>query len=211
MLTIGIFGAGGFAREVMSWASKPSETGVADWVFVTRDGGPDVNGYRNLAEREFANLAGVRKFAVAIGNSVRRQEIIERALSYASPISLFAPSCFLGDAVDIGPNAVLSPFTMLTANVRIGDNFQANIYSYVAHDCVLGDHVTLAPGAKINGNVHVGHHAYIGTGAIIRDGTPERPIVIGEGAIVGMGAVVTRSVPAGATVVGNPARPREGS
>jgi len=42
---------------------------------------------------------------------------------------------------------------------------------------------------------------------MIRQGTPERPIVIGEGAIVGMGAVVTKSVAPYTTVFGNPAKP----
>ena len=46
-----------------------------------------------------------------------------------------------------------------------------------------------------------------GTGAILRQGKPNKPLLIGRGAIVGMGAVVTRDVPPGVTVVGNPARP----
>ncbi len=58
-----------------------------------------------------------------------------------------------------------------------------------------------------NGNVTVEDHAYIGAGAILRQGQPGQPLVIGRGAVVGMGAVVTRSVPPGVTVVGNPARP----
>ncbi len=41
---------------------------------------------------------------------------------------------------------------------------------------------------------------------MIKQGTPNQPLVIGQGAVVGMGAVVTKSVPAGVTVVGNPAR-----
>jgi acetyltransferase-like isoleucine patch superfamily enzyme len=77
----------------------------------------------------------------------------------------------------------------------------------VAHDCIIGDFVTFAPAVKCNGNVIVEDHAYVGTGAIIRQGTPNKPIVIGRGAVVGMGAVVTRSVAPGATVVGSPARP----
>jgi acetyltransferase-like isoleucine patch superfamily enzyme len=54
--------------------------------------------------------------------------------------------------------------------------------------------------------VHVGDGAYIGTGAVLRQGTPDKPLVIGEGAVVGMGAVVTKDVAPRATVVGNPAR-----
>ncbi len=71
---------------------------------------------------------------------------------------------------------------------------------------MIGDFVTFAPGVKCNGNIHIQAHAYIGAGAVIKQGTPDQPLVIGSGAIVGMGAVVTKSVPAGVTVVGNPAR-----
>ena len=84
--------------------------------------------------------------------------------------------------------------------------FHANLYSYVEHDCVIGNYVTFAPGVKCNGNIHIHDHAYIGSGAVIKQGTADHPLIIGYGAVVGMGAVVTKSVPAGATVVGNPAR-----
>ena len=59
---------------------------------------------------------------------------------------------------------------------------------------------------KCNGNIVIEDFAYIGSGAVIRQGKPGAPLVIGRGATVGMGAVVTRNVPAGAIVVGNPAR-----
>ncbi len=130
--------------------------------------------------------------------------MIERG---ASPFSITALNSISLDHNEIGEGAILCPYTTLTANAKIGKYFHANIYSYVAHDCIIGDYVTFAPDVHCNGNVIIEDHAYIGTGAIIKQGLPDKPLVIGKGAIVGMGAVVTKSVPAYQTVVGNPARP----
>jgi acetyltransferase-like isoleucine patch superfamily enzyme len=125
----------------------------------------------------------------------------------AIPFEVRASNAVELDANTIGEGAILCPFVTITSNARIGRFFHANIYSYVAHDCVVGDFVTFAPRVHCNGSVVIEDYAYIGTGAVLRQGTPDRPLVIGRGAVVGMGAVVTKSVAPGTTVVGNPAAP----
>lgn len=103
----------------------------------------------------------------------------------------------------------MSDYSIITSDAKIGSSFHANIYSYIAHDCLIGDYVTLAPRVSVNGRVHIGDHVYIGTGATILPGTADAPLVIGEGAVIGAHALVTKNVPAGATMVGMPAKPLE--
>lgn len=167
-----------------------------------------INGHIALNYAAFKNLKADKKLVlIAIANSQIREKIALQLEQDAIELwTVQADNVVRMDAIEISLGAALSPFVTLTSNIKIGKCFHANLYSYVEHDCIIGDYVTFAPGVKCNGNIHIEDHAYIGTGAVIKQGTPDKPLVIGKGAVVGMGAVVTKSVPPGVTVVGNPAR-----
>lgn len=167
------------------------------------------NGHRVMTWVQFLNEpASVRFVALAIANSIVREKLARRCEQEGVAFwHVHAENVVVLDEVELGKGSILSPFVTLTSNIKIGSHFHANLYSYVEHDCQIGDYVTFAPGACCNGNVLIEDHVYIGAGAIIRQGQPGKPLVIGRGAVVGMGAIVTRDVPAGVTVVGNPARP----
>lgn len=209
---VAIFGASGCGRGVLplaraQWAAvgQPHEL-----VFVDDHPTTDrVNGHAVLTYVQWiARTASSRHVNIAIANSAVRQKLVERC--EADGVNFFevrAANVVQLDDVRLGEGAILCPFVTVSSNVRIGRHFHANLYSYVEHDCVIGDFVTFAPGVKCNGNVVIEDHAYIGSGAIIKQGRPGSPLVIGRGAVVGMGAVVTKSVLPGVTVVGNPARP----
>lgn len=207
-----IYGASGCGRSLMPIARQQlqREKINAEIVFIDDSLTESIliNGHRAMNYQTFLHESVAIKYVqIAIANSRIREKI---ALCLENDDirlwSVIADNVILMDEVDIALGAALSPFVSITSNIKIGKCFHANLYSYVEHDCVIGDFVTFAPGVKCNGNIHIEDHAYIGTGAVIKQGTPDKPLVIGKGAIVGMGAVVTKSVPAGVTVVGNPAR-----
>ena len=208
-----IYGASGFGREVMPLMNENIEKlniSKDRLVFIDDDSElTDVNGYQVLSYGKFLAIdASSRYVAIAIANaSIREKLSVGCKDDGIELLSVIANNVVSMDCVDIGEGAILSPFVTLTSNIIIGKHFHANIYSYVAHDCVIGDFVTFSPGAKCNGNVIIGDGAYIGTGAIIKQGQPGKPISIGKGAVIGMGAIVTKDVLPGVTVVGNPAKP----
>ena len=205
---IGIYGASGFGREILPLVREQYPEAS---LCVVDDGSQDseLNGYKIYNYENYLILEPQEKSIVlAIADSKIREILVAKcAKDEVSILSLKASNSIILDNVEIGEGSVLCHFTQLTSNIKIGKQFHANIYSYVAHDCVIGDYVTFAPKVQCNGNVHIEDHAYIGTGAIIKQGTSKRPLVIGKGAVVGMGAVVTKSVAPGVIVIGNPARP----
>ena len=207
-----IYGASGCGRSLMPVARQQLQRDglTAELYFIDdRFDRPTVwNGHPAVNYAAFQQLqASSKHVVIAIANSRIREKIaLQLQQDEIKMWSICADNVVLMDEVDLGEGSALSPFVTVTSNIRIGKCFHANLYSYVEHDCLIGDYVTFAPGVKCNGNIHIHDHAYIGAGAVIKQGTPNQPLVIGQGAVVGMGAVVTKSVPAGVTVVGNPAR-----
>ena len=207
-----VYGASGCGRSLMPVARQQlaREANTSEIVFIddALTEIKSVNGHRAMNYATFKVQSASKKFVlIAIASSKVREKLalkLEQDGIYLW--SVIADNVVLMDQAEIAEGCALSPFVSITSNIKIGKCFHANLYSYVEHDCVIGDYVTFAPGVKCNGNIHIEDHAYIGAGAVIKQGTPDQPLVIGRGAIVGMGAVVTKSVPAGVTVVGNPAR-----
>lgn len=203
--SVAVYGFSGMGREVMPLVRAQYGAG-ADLSYV--DDGPMAGSNGVLSFDRYLALPHPQKsVTIAIANSVIRERLAIRcAQTGIGFLDVRAANAVILDNVEIGEGSILCSFAHITCDVKIGRHFHGNFHSYVAHDCVIGDYVTFGPGAKCNGNVHIADHAYIGSGAVVKQGTPDAPRKIGRGAVIGMGAVVTRDVPDGVTVVGNPAR-----
>lgn len=209
----GVYGGSGFGRMTMITARQQLvTTGVAldQQVFIDdKPSASTLHGHRVLTYDQFlAEPARNRYVVIAIADSGIREKLALRCASDGVKAwHVQAPTVEIWDNTTLGEGAILDAFVIISNDCTIGRHFHANLYSYVGHDCSIGDYVTFAPRVSCNGLIVIEDHVYIGTGAILKQGSPNRPMVIGKGAVIGMGAVVTRSVAAGTTVFGNPAQP----
>lgn len=101
----------------------------------------------------------------------------------------------------IGSHNVFKEFVSIQGGDSIvGDHCFLMSKTHIAHDCALGDHVTMATAAVLGGHVAVHNYATLGIGA-----TVHQRMAIGEGAMIGMNSAVISNVAPWTTVVGSPA------
>jgi len=206
-ITYGIYGASGFGKEILPLLKQQVLSDTNIYFIDDSSALSNINGHEVISFEKFITLDTDEFYiSVAVANSDIRQTLSEKCISHnISLIDIKAKNIVIMDNVTLSKGSILCPFVTLTSNINIGKSFHANIYSYIAHDCIIGDYVTFAPSVKCNGNVIIEDHVYIGTGTIIHQGKPNKPLKIGKGATIAAGSVITKSVPAGMTVFGNPA------
>jgi len=210
---IAIYGAGGFAREA-AWLVESSSNEVNSYEVVcfiddnTATHGSLLNCIPAMSLEEAARRFPAAKVISGVGSPKARQATMEKAARAGFGFATIVhPRTERSQWIEMGEGTVICAGNILTTNIVLGKHVQINLDCTIGHDVVMGDYATLAPGVHISGCVHLGERVYIGTGAVIINGTQENPILIENDAVIGAGACVTRSVSSGLTVVGVPAKP----
>lgn len=107
-------------------------------------------------------------------------------------VSLVHPAATVGTGCAIEAGAQIMAGAILQSGARVGRNAIINTAASVDHDCDIGDHAHIAPGAVLCGGVSIGAEAHIGSGAVVIQG-----VVIGANAKIGAGAIITTTLPPG--------------
>ncbi|KYP11480.1 MAG: acetyltransferase [Limnobacter sp. CACIAM 66H1] len=198
-----LLGAGGHSRVILALARAANyevlgvcdpvleEQKVSDWEGLKVLGGDNV--LTEFEPEEVSLMLGV--------GPLPRNNLRERLFDLWSgrgynfpalvhPASWVAPDVMLHRGVQIMAGAIIQPGTL------IGENSTINTHASVDHDCTLGKHVHVAPGATICGSVCVGDSAFIGAGS-----TVIQQLDIGTKALVGAGTTVIRNLKPGEHLV----------
>jgi sugar O-acyltransferase (sialic acid O-acetyltransferase NeuD family) len=208
---IAIFGAGGFAREVLQVildinASTPNHKPWEPVGFIVNAEYFNTESIHDLPILESTQWLQANpsvSIVIAIGSSALRQRI-ERELSETAHRdfpTLIHPRAWIGRNVRIDSGSIICAGSMITTDISIGRQVHINIGSTIGHDTNLQDYSTLNPGSNISGNVNIGCGTEIGTGSIVIPRT-----TIGSWSIIGAGSVITKDIPDNTTAVGAPAR-----
>lgn len=128
----------------------------------------------------------------AMPNNPLREKIYTRfkqaGYTFASVV---ADSAHVSQFATLAPGVQVMNSATLCYGVQVDENTIINTAASIDHDCQIGAHSHIAPGAVLSGDVKVANRVHIATGASIING-----VSIAEQCIVGVGANVTKSLSA---------------
>lgn len=190
-----ILGAGGHAGVVIDALRT---TGIVPAGCLDNNAGV-VNGVSVLGGDDY--LTEPAKLANGLGNRATRHDsgLGKRAglwRKFRDKGCTFPPvihaTAIISEGATISDGAQVLAGAIVQTGAWIGKNVIVNTRATIEHDCTVGDHSHIAPGAILCGNVVLGTEVHIGAGAIVLQG-----IRIGAGAIIAAGSIVTSNVRAG--------------
>jgi sugar O-acyltransferase (sialic acid O-acetyltransferase NeuD family) len=201
-----ILGAGGFGREVLDWASVVPES-QRDWEIAGfLDDRPNALDGLNC-RCQILGSAGTYDFGsedrvvCAIGDpKVRLQNCRELKTRGVQFVSIIHPTAIIGSNSRIGEGCILCPYSIITANVTVGNFVVINLHSSVGHDAIIGDGCTFSAHVDVTGGVTLGEGVFLGSHASV---TPR--IKIADYTVVGAGSVILKKTKPGVTMFGVPA------
>lgn len=143
--------------------------------------------------------------ALGIGSvkvsSVRRQVFEKMRKSGYRFMTIVHPNTSIGREVELKEGCQIMAGAIIQTGSVLGINVLVNTRASIDHDCRIGDHVHVGPGAILSGHVSLGSGCHVGCGATV---IQERHL--GNDVQIGAGAVVVNDSGDGSRILGVPGR-----
>lgn len=204
--TIGIFGIGGFGREVY-WSLSEMERHNTVF-FVEDEYWEDRFNDSRISPYSVKRLTLLRwqpelfKVLIAIADPLVRKRVVESLPEEVQYHTFIHPTAqILDPRCSIGEGSIICPGTIITTNVQIGKHAHLNLNTTIGHDNEIGDYFTTAPCVQISGNCRIGDCVYFGSHSSIR-----QKLSVCDNVTVGLQSGVVKNITEPGIYAGLPAK-----
>ena len=206
---LGIYGTGGFGKEIFDVASRQNEI-TKKWESIFFIDDFKENGTSFYLSKVFTLLNVIDSHTVenvevviAIGEPIVRIKIKEKLKQNNIKLGkVVDPSAVISSTATLCDGVIVTSNCIIASSAYVGENVAINVKSIVGHDIILSNDVVVSSMVNIGGSCKIGAGTYLGMGCLIKEG-----LEIGEEVIIGMGSAVHHNIPNGMIALGNPARP----
>ena len=201
-----IIGAGGLAREIVSWHNTSHNTNGRKIVGFLDDNLQALDGFKHdLKILGKINLDYVKKnqsVILAMADSVTKNILLGKLTELNIDIANFIhETCLIGQRTNYGKGFIMLPYAIVSCDNKIGDLVLINCGSQIGHDVTIGNNTSIMANVDIGGGAKIGNNVFIGSGAVILPS-----VNIPDNIRIGAGSVVIRSLKESGTYFGNPAK-----
>ena len=164
--SLAIYGFGGHAREVSFQMKDIIEKENLDLQLYVDDE------YANDLAKPISEFNPEERMMMVAVADPRDREMMVKKLPAETEFFTFihnAAIVFDFGNFSIGEGSFIGAFSIITTNVHLGNHAILNRGNQIGHDTVVGDYLSMMPGAIISGNVTAGNRLYMGSNSSIRE------------------------------------------
>ena len=206
-IKIVIISAAGFAEEVLFAIQECNKKCLKYEVLGFVDDNTSLHGKIIKSFPVLGGLEWIKKnsseirYVLAIGDGLIRRKIIKKLDKKVKFETIIHPTVSCYNLSSIGVGSIIESHCIIQPNVKIGKHVVVNFQCSIAHDCTIGDFVTLQPNVHISGANKIEEETYVGVGS-----TTTENLSIGKKSIIGAGSVVLNNVKSNSVYLGSPAK-----
>lgn len=204
MREIIIVGAGPLGREIYNWIVSCDHTSRIKGFI---DNFPDaLNNYdypvKIIGDIDNHSICHNCDYILAVMLPRLKKDFVIKLKNKGCQFTQFIhPTAMIGKNVSLDEGVVITPYCILSCDIKLGNFVFLNTQTSVGHDVKIGEYSSLNSKVTISGSVEIGDEVMIGSSALI---LPNKKIA--SSVIIGSGSVVVGNIKNPVTVFGNPAK-----